>query len=493
MKFSIFPTITTIGVLGTGIFFTKSYLMETRKVPLALACNDPKIGTLSWKNRAKAHEDQVRSKKILESPEILAMEQVKFIRGQLHFGFYKGHLTPVNNPRIKILSQEWKNYDQSFTHSLEDKPRLVNIKDKALEVTYHVEQDVLICDEDDLKELEISLPLDPYLAYWTFPQDNWVKHSFNGKSAYAPRCSFSQVIELPPWMFWYVWSPTETGIKKDGSPYQCAEELKTQLNTTHLQASLNSKKSNSSELSFDDFQKKQNLKMSYVIGFINELPLIEAMNETKHLLAFLPNHFALKDSHPKGINWRKEPSVAALFLFVATLRNQFLLSNLEIEQKEDHFLIRFLAQSKNDNKRSISIHVYLGATVARQKIKGADLFWKTALENDDLVFYLGHADIGRVLSLNPSLTKTGPSHQVIGLFACYATSYWEMSNTIRHSRTGLKTDLLLMGFEGYALGHAGDFLIMLDELITNRNTKAFDSYLKRQRLFQIVRWEREIN
>ena len=450
-----------------GIFF----IQAPRSIPVVLHCPDGKIGTLSWSSQAASSLNLLKEHKL--NPLGLAKEQSIYLRGQLHFGFHRGDITPLGHPHIFLSSSQTNNATN------------------MLEVTFNVQQKVLLCDSRPAS-LELFFPLDPLSAYWLEPENEWIEQSFNGKTKRAPACAFSQVIDFTPVHYWYVWSPLEKGHYK-GTPFDCEKKWRNHPGVVKTMARLELDEGSPTDLTFNFFENESTWKISHVWGFIGESDHLAKMPILRQELTKL-RPLALAGVRPiYSSSWQIEPSIGALFTMIRYLNSSFKWANVQITEHKGHFIISL--QGKGiASKKAIELQLFYGPSIPRhgsevhQEMKK---FWLNALETSPLIFYTGHAEVGNALPLEVP-AKHIPQHQLLGVFACFSTSYWTQEDfKVSTARPNTIRDLVSMGFEGYAIYGGADLLIMLDNWISSKNN-AWQNYLKRHHPLNPVAWSRKI-
>jgi len=359
------------------------------------------------------------------------------------------------------------------------------LADSAVEIRYQATRMITTChltsspDEVALPFTRLPLPVDPFLALWFVPPANRTVRTFSGKTSMTSPCATAEMAEFGNASeYWYLWSPSSKGCKEFEGAYLEPALIEAQKKTEELQKLAGP---------WAGLKRKSSLRVTVLFGNLTTERFKQL--DPKLLVKQLPG--LAGDSAPPGSIWLPpyirpamgdvyEPGAREMLIFLNYLKNIIKISRVEPPLRVDtkgplEFTISGLLTG---SRQAVRIQVFYGFTTSYSP--GGFQHWKRllkAIEEDDFVFYTGHASLGVNASMDVMKQELGltaaqlrskvskRSYLFVGLMSCYSYSFF--GEDLMNLRAGLTTDVLLSGTREAGAKYILSSLRMLDLGLTD--------------------------
>lgn len=424
------------------------------RLPIATNCKDPRYKTMEFQSSAISLLEVAKFRNPTDPAGGIAREQIKFARGYYQMEFSRPqHVIPLADQGPVILKVETVPYEHEIV--LDKVPKMYRAipesligkvipkKSWALKVSYKVKMEVVICGEplNAVEKLPLTLPLDPYLAFWDVPAKNRQILKYGKTSALTNPCSHDQGADLSsPAHYWYVWRPESVR-----GQFDCNTNLPEGTSVIRPKLALSEKKTDAVDLNFEELQNVDLIRFSQIFGYGTQFHPEKLTQQAQKLFAYVNSDSEI----PALVSQQQDISSLALFEFMKALEIQVLdLDPWKIQNKGSALEMTSQGRLRHSHKK-IQFHFRLGSTVSHHPGEKHWDFLRGALQNSHVVLYSGHADMGKSFDLSSfrNLDLT-PPYQFIGVLSCFSNSYFEKTVKEFRTGTGKKTDLLLSAYEG---------------------------------------------
>jgi hypothetical protein len=417
-------------------------------------------------------------------------EQTKFLFGTFHDGIpMKSFNFFVSNerPEFKIHRIYNTQYGSDLTVDKLESPRASDYlnyfysnkispkrNDQAFAVNFTTDISVHFCGSIVPTELSLTLPKDPYLAYWSVnPTERRLMKNAHFTNITNP-CAHDEFVEIKsPTFLWYSWSPRRKSYDANKKIFDCTQLVQNKVVTSAMitQIPLMQKKMNF------HWKNKNKIFLSAIFGRINNSPDgIRKANEVFQKLV---------DKKVSDWNLLKADITGAGDLGLISFVSFF-------EEIEKKYKVNFKFDQKRKiyqaviekDKKIIELNLYFG---------GTDLEWEKDpyylsnllyfFEHSDLFFYFGHSGMGQNFDFKRiSEGLNIPEHEIVkkirtkkevfySFMGCYSTAY--IGEEILKARSGLGTNLALSGVRHFVT----DFpQLFLENIFSQEEVFHYPSY-----------------
>ena len=399
-------------------FDLKFYKKNTvSSFPLSVNCNKASTGYLNFEGRAIAHGDFTDIQNLKENPTILVKRQLKYLDGLVdHIDHSRIRFVPHWKKTFKVLKIKETQYPVNvFLDKVDVNPsyypqgslgRWYEKGRKAIEVSYRAQVKVTRCVNSSKSvptEYNLTLPLDPYLAYWYVPKAQRVEMVYHPKvKMMTTPCASKTMAQLKhPNMYWNVWKPNANG---------CKNHLKENIHIQNFSANFVPHNLKPQKIEFSHLQNKDQIKISIISGLLHPIETSENLKNTRALL----DHINSIDKIDKEKLKDQDTATIATLTFMHLMKELAKNIRWSVDNFKDHLIFKTQGLLARSNK-PVSIQIYLGPTTDYQKGKRHWGFLANALKDSDFIFYSGHAAMGYTFSLENlkkySTFKNLPPHQ----------------------------------------------------------------------------------
>lgn len=384
-----------------------------------------------------------------------------------------------NNADITITSVESKKYFAGFKISsinhpdvtIEDPYMRMAIKsgsvaetEDSFEVTYQAKLKGVGCLLNGNIKKQTSLPRDPYLAYWYYPESKFPLIRWRQSSFRTNPCSDEELADIPhPYYFWYFWEPSKKNTRRQSKSNECLSVY-------------NSKTLINAEISFEEdpshpiaqgagriatLKMKDEIKAAYIFGIIDSKgtqpttkSLIEMLTDSS---ADLNQAFASLSINLNENDTKLERGALYFGRFLSQLTKILNIRSTTYEEIPHGIVLNIHGDFRKSGKK-ISLNVFYGPTDVLDGFPPAHWsFLADAIKQDDVLVYNGHSGLGENVSLkNITSNSTGlsilkgdgiPEYQLIAILSCYSSYYYnsEISQLRKKVNTNAVTDTVLTG------------------------------------------------
>ena len=259
--------------------------------PLSINCPQSDIGYLRFKGKVISHSDFFRYQSFLKEPRKLVKSQLKYIDGFLdHIDHSHIRFVPHWEKKFKVLKIKRIRYPiDIFLDKIEVNPsyyppksldRLYAKGRDAIEVHYQANIKVTRCvnaQESVMTEYKLTLPLDPYLAYWYVPKKHWVEMTYHPKvKMLTTPCASKTMAQLRhPNMYWNVWKPMAKN---------CSDFLKENRHVKTLNATFKKQNLTRQKINFSHLKDKPKIEIAVISGLLYSIPTDENLHKVRNLL-----------------------------------------------------------------------------------------------------------------------------------------------------------------------------------------------------------------
>jgi hypothetical protein len=436
-------------------------------LPITVNCLDPKYKVLEFESVAVTPLEVAKFRNPSAPALGLVLEQIKFARGYHQLEDSRPQqLIPLSDEGIVIIKEEILSYDSELL--LDDVPKLYGAipqklinkvvlkKSPALKVTYQLKLKAVLCGDSLAPGAvpPLTLPRDPYLAFWYVPAKDRQLVRFGHSRMVTNPCVHDHAAQLhSPLHYWYVWRPETVR----GS-FDCQKNLLEGPAVIRPKMRLSDKKMISVDLNFEELRKTDVIQFSQIFGYESSSDPTELSRKALELFSYLDRD----DELPADLKRGQDLSSLATYYFIKGLKLQASLNPWKIHKSKSAIELTADGVLRHSDKK-IRFQFWLGPTVAHQAGEKHWSFLKNALLQSHVVLYSGHADMGKAFDLG-SISATGPkpAYQFIGVLSCFSNSYFEKAVMEFRAGEGMKTDLLLTAYEGYAFKVAPVLVKYLD-------------------------------
>lgn len=431
--------------------------------PFYNKCKNPKPVTLSFNSRLLVHESFADALHLKSKPLPGIKSQLKYMAGYFHFR-EESPTVKIGKPydiKINKIAQEnypislKLNYDQ--WHNYEDLPKgfqapqsLAN-KDLAISIAYQAKADAIICDDSNENALSFTLPIDPYLAYWSSSFKSLP--SPGGGNALVPDCASERMAsDNNPAHLWYFWKPHACASQgEDGSGAHL---------TVKADLSLGSPQ-DKKELRFNLLKSNPRPRIALIFGYIgygNEDKIKEGINKVLNSKNGIKVLTDKKIAEKLFTEHEVDPSLRALSVLIQKFQDYGKIQSIG-HKDNTHYDSFKLALDLGP--KQLAVEIYLGPTDYKRGFAKHYPFLEKALKSKNAIYYIAHSGHGENLNLENMRKNLGYSksdfskllnQQEYLLFAnvsCFSTYFHGDSFLEQRSQKGRMTDLILMGSEGY--------------------------------------------
>ncbi len=441
-------------------------------------------------------------------------EQLRFIVGFLRSepgSTERGVFLSAHDPEIKITGQQKTTYGLDLKLSPAPgsfAPYIskalarghTDANDPALRVFYRAKLVVSFCS-DATPLLTLSLPSDPYLAYWMVQKRNI---SFEGTTASSNPCASPSIAKINfPQHYWWMFSPFAQGEDADGLSFDCSALLRParEVGTFLVNSWKPPVKPFSSLGSF--LSNAHSLNATLLFGPTQYLwtmePEVEAAASILGRLRKREEIRSFLEQVPRSEKHLHREAYRFLE-FWSQLLASIEPDRWKITRKKKHLLIEVNAHLKQSH-RKLRMTIYFGPVDNTPKGKAEHWpYLLQSLQHDELLLYFGRAGLGDTMSLaslkrelrlsTPALENAlaKKPHQLLSFLSPHAYSFFgsDIVGLRNKLRKGQTTDLLLTT----QFGNPGIFLGLLSYLDFSMAGKSrewsewTDAYLEnKERLF----------
>lgn len=428
---------------------------EIEQVPLSAQCVRPMHGDFKFHSRVLTPFKIAQEHDAVSHPERLANEQVKFLRGFFHFSEIDGlRVNTLASSDIQVVSARKVPYRHRLRLDPPEVPSRklttvsvpeISVGEPGFAVEYNARVSGIVCERTTTPKfpLELTLPLDPYLAYWYVPKAGRRLVSWNRIQNVTNPCSYEQMADLKqPNMYWYVWNP-----KKKGKDFDCSALLDRDK-LVPISALFEPERAPAADYSIASQLGNGPIHIALIFGFLLPRQSESALRE----LELNASHFGRSPNWPNG-----DPGIQIANMMLDLLGNLTDLGEWKVSRTGGSYIFSTKGHLK-ESKREVEIDAFLGPTVEYQKGTKHWEFLADALEKDDFIFYQGHAGMGTTFGMEELSRQMGhsfepktlPHYQFVGILSCFSTDYYGDDIKKLRSKQGLTTDLMLAGYEGFA-------------------------------------------
>ncbi len=475
---------------------------DAEMLPFSAGCRHSSRALLTWRGVARtlvayeaARVPMPRSG--LSSRALLATERAQeIVRAQLSYlhGYFNydpsmrsaARYILLPDPQVEILSQAKAPYGAEIELDVVNgqspflgHPASVSEKADSIEVHYRATATVNVCSQvEGLPEtVDIRLPYDPALAFWLVPPEKRRPLKFGSAEAKTNFCADVQMADLKsPSMYWYVWSPRSTGTDTAKNPYRCEQELQSGRDYFATQARLQEVKVEPEALRFDELLRLPVWKISIFLGWMSQEANPESWSRAAEFLKAAPVREIARKWDPKKKQIVQLDVAAWALLYV--LKNLEQVADIEsvgLKVEDEFFIVPVRGFLKN-SRQAFELDILLGSTDEPQKKSRHWSLLQRALQQSDIVFYIGHAGMGQNMSLenlkaNLQLSKTelhqviqAKPYQMLSILSCHATGYFGSDYLKLRKKEGLVSDFMATATDGYLPGVPLSVMFYLDLL-----------------------------
>lgn len=344
-------------------------------------------------------------------------------------------------PEIKIVSQKSSAYPESLIidNYWHDEPWNAYLKqafeklklkreEKAVSIKYQAVISAITCGPLYDKKIKITLPKDPYLAYWAVAYRSFIDTKFRSSRAIVNPCADAELAEIKKvkW-FWYTWSPANKNCEASISQSRFYNTVYAQVTTDVAQTKVRP----------DFFPIQNEYEVSLVFGTLYN----DSIDQT---MGFLKKNLTEKNIYSVHAPWRKldrvnpfqETTLLGLTYFFKELPGLMVVKQTKIEWFDDRSF-QVLVSGTQSNGKKINLKVYYGMTsIDFRQSPSYIQFALNAFKTSDFVFYTGHAGMGKNFSLAFLAEKSGQSladiqqlvstkrNQGFVIVSCYSNIYF---------------------------------------------------------------------
>lgn len=383
--------------------------------------------------------------------EIKKIEQVEYGRNLT--------LDAIEHPNVQIQNAY-------IERALTKKKVLLN--DKAFDVQYNAKTKAYFCGKKKyLKSISVSLPIDPYLMYWSVKPADRRSITWRNSTFTINPCAHDELADIPdPFYYWYFWNPTRKGEDNHNKKFDCENLVKENRDFLNVKMQTAGIQHNITPDGGEQFplNPHKEVKAAIVFGIIDEtsqiFPWKNFLNKwkikkNKINFAQIEEEINLfKSENPSENNDRGSEYLMG---FIKGLK--FVVNVKKIQIKPESQQITIDGKLKN-NKRAIQISLFFGYTDVLGKSKAEH--WnvlKTALIESDFIMYNGHSGLGENFKIDNILAELGesvkkwkykiPEYQNVSYFSCYSYGYFgeDLVKFRKAINSKSKTEILLTGTE----------------------------------------------
>ena len=480
-------------------FDLKRYKKKTASYfPLSVNCPQANPGDLNFKGRVIAHGDFLSFQKIKENPEAVVERQLKYIDGFVdHIDHSEIRFVPHREKKFKVLSIKKIKYPtaifldkvdvNSSYYPQKSLNRWYQKGKESTEISYEAKVKVTRCTnkKEIPQKYNVTLPLDPYLAYWYVPKKQRVEMIYHPKvKMVTTPCASKTMAQLRhPNMYWNVWKPKASdckGLLKDDAHIQTLSAYFTPLN------------SRPQKIQFSHLKNKGEIKISIISGLLHP---IETSDNLKNARVLLKNINSIDKIEKEKLKDQDTATLATLTFM--HLMNTFAKDiHWNAHDVTDHLIFKTKGLLTHSNK-PVSIQIYLGPTTDYQKGRRHWDFLANALRDSDFIFYSGHAAMGYAFSLENLKKystfknfKNTPQNQFFAILSCSSLSYFGDDFIGEREKLGKTTDFLLTGFDDHSYQLTPSIIQYIDlelseqkyslkSILTSHLRKGYDVHLTR--------------
>ncbi|MBX9767994.1 MAG: hypothetical protein K2X47_12045 [Bdellovibrionales bacterium] len=345
----------------------------------------------------------------------------------------------------------------------------VNATDPATTVDYEVEIEAIGCSTNEKTvqlDSTLSLPTDPYLAYWAVAPENRVQKAWRSVSARVNPCADSEIADLPsPEYYWYFFDPYAQGCDINA--------IKKTIFDVRLQLTEGTPLSGQVQIDHESLRKLDEIQIGLVFGYVVH---DEQYTELNKVASAIESNASW--SGPELSSW---DSSSAQFVWLWNKLDSFLqIESKTVSVSDGSLLLRASGHFKNTGQK-FSLRAYLGPTDLYGPVPVKH--WSHTLQSmlkSDIFIYAGHSGLGENLRVSrivdqpiplESLTAA-PKYQILAYLSCYSYTYFDQgvfpSHPWRLSRE--RADLFLTGGMTYEFGQASlGVLKTIDRAMANQS------------------------
>lgn len=389
-----------------------------------------KLSNVSFQSTLVLNKNFIEDKQVFQRA---AKKQIQYMAGQFYnneMGFHKHVIS--TDIEIKVLSKKERKYpfnlkiDNLVTKKVElfepyilkaIKKGQTKSQDEAVEVKYQAKLKVASCalknEPVNLEQVQLNLPLDPFLIYWAVPKKDREKTTWRNVSTdYINPCSISELADYnSPGYYWYFWK-TDKNAKK----FNCHKYLTKNKYINKVKLLVKKSKLTSSVRETNLSKSK---KIAIIYGHLNHYQKPKSLND---FVVFLENDFL-----PKNYKKILTSDEISFFNFIRNLKSFLVLKNKRFLIKEDSIITSII------DEKGRSFEIFFGPTDTFDKQKEAKhwKFFLKALKEKELILYWGHSGLGENLkisnlmkSLGEKKIQLGDQFKGIVYLGCYTYSYF---------------------------------------------------------------------
>lgn len=481
------------------------------RIPIYAGCAEAKVGTIKFTGKVVTHHLLAKLFSFEKNPQSAVELQLRYLQGWLHHGDPTGNakktLGLLRTRKIKILKKSWEHYGRSLDVDPQNgddtsiypkqfsETHHISANDRALHITYEVEQQVYGCGTEQKEAVKIALPFDPQLAFWLVPADRRKEIRFGPHRAVTNPCSYSQMADLKrPSLYWYVWNPIAQSpanpTAEKQNQFNCRELLTAGVDYQWLDADFVGSARATEPEWFSQLAAQPSLDVRMIFGLISPTTTRKTLDDAllwlrgesgdlrvnaNLLMARLKK--ARAAGEPSFL--AQDPAVWSLLEFTNALGQIADLDKPELKDAGTHFLFTLSGRLKFSQK-PLHMQIYFGPTDVIQKNAYHWPFLLSSLTESSLVFYVGHSGIGNNLdfkrfaaAVELSLSEleariSQQPYQLFSIISCYSNSYFSEDYFKFRRRPGLVSDLMLTAQGFYAFLAPAAFLYFLDLNFTSQ-------------------------
>lgn len=465
-------------------YFSKNHKSEqSRKlkdtIPFYLGCDSPEEGSITVDGNLVVHQDFVEKFDLIKNPKAAVSYQLSYLQGYFYYSSNQARLITEDIAEINIKSTKVTKYnrdleivkDDRYFHYLYPKSYgdITKIKrdDQALEIKYSAKINSIKCLDFSSENIYAKLPIDPYLAYWSLPQEKFKTFKAFGRTTLTNPCVSLRYIQVsyPP-DFWYFWKPDASGIDFFKEKYNCNADLIIGKDIIVPKINFKSKKVTKFNNNILKLLEGKDLKLSVILGLINkhkssDFEEISKVISNKNLVENILQTWTMKGNDFTRSHKDLDPSLWAVINNIKEIQKISSDLTWQYSKNKDSGIVT-LRGRLNKTKRKYEVKIYIGAIGKYNKYDEHWKFLKTSLKESQFILYISHSDYGKnfdiykvkeKLNLNneefDKLINTQP-YQLYGALNCFSTTYHSVDYfSLRHKE--LTSDILLMASEGYTL------------------------------------------
>lgn len=477
------------------IFFNP--LAQSKDVfPAFSGCRDGLKGHLNFNGKLKVTDQFYRYYKLNAEPTVAVKAQTRFLLGYLNYQTSSSiKIIPLNGENIKILGVKQTSYGRDLIiPPFKDDATLYPFdifkennflkSTKAWEISYEAKIPAVMCDQKkkNIVSVPISVPLDPYLAYWLVPVKERRTISFFGKTENINPCSYGLMTHMVhPSMYWYAWKP-----ENHGENFNCKKLLESGKDYLSLKAEFRPELSVEEPVQFEKLRALDKINISILFG---QVAYGDAKVSLVHAKKLLSQYKSLSDITPQSLDPKTQklidPSVYVFLTFYKELKKLSNISKETLDFNDDHLIIQIDGKLKLSHK-DFSIKFFIGPTGKRNPKHFS--FLKDAFTESDLIYYVGHSGMGYDMDFesmkshlklsNNELDRilNKKSYQMLGIISCYSTFYYGTQYANIRKKPDHVTDVVLVSIGTFPFKIPLGLISYLDGKLVSRDLH-FDGHL----------------